>query len=78
VARGDFSTRTIARSTNPPKKHSQSKALLRAKTLSSTRILAPERVLAVELFDRKWKPGISSGGVAIEVARLRARALVTP
>jgi hypothetical protein len=78
VARGDFSTRTIARPTNPPKKDNKFKALQWAKSLSSHRILAPERVLAVELFDRSWKSGISSGGVAVEVGRLRARALVTP
>jgi hypothetical protein len=79
VARGDFSTRTIARSTNPPKKHSQSKALLRAKTLSSTRILAPADVIDAEVWGgREWQPAISSGGVAVEVGRLRARALVTP
>jgi hypothetical protein len=78
VARGDFSIRTIARPTNPPKKDNKFKALQWAKSLSSYRILAPERVLAVELFDRSWKSGISSGGVAVEVGRLRARALVTP
>ena len=73
-----FRPRTIARPTNPPKKDNKFKALQWAKSLSSYRILAPERVLAVELFDRSWKPGISSGGVAVEVGRLRARALVTP
>jgi hypothetical protein len=78
VARGDFSARTVARPTNPPKKDNKFKALQWAKSLSSHRILAPERVLAVELFDRSWKPGISSGRVAVEVGRLRARALVTP
>jgi hypothetical protein len=56
-------------------KGSKYNALQRAKTLSSHRILAPERVLAVELFDRSWKPGISSGGVAVEIGRLRARAI---
>jgi hypothetical protein len=55
----------------------ESNALQRAKTLSSRRILAPADVLAVEVFDRKWEPAVSSGGVAIEVARLRARALVS-
>src|SRR6266446_1687285 len=73
VARGDFSTRTIARPTNPPKKDNKFKALQRAKSLSSHSILAPERVLAVELFDRSWKPGISSGGVAVEIGRASCR-----
>jgi hypothetical protein len=73
-----FQPRTVARPTNPPKKDNKFKALQWAKSLSSHRILAPERVLAVELFDRSWKPGISSGRVAVEVGRLRARALVTP
>jgi hypothetical protein len=78
VARGDFSTRTIARPTNPPKKDNKFKALQRAKTLPSCRILAPERVLDTEVFARVWQPAVSSGGVVLEVSRLRARALVTP
>jgi hypothetical protein len=78
VARGDFSTHTTALPTPPEKNKNKLKVLQRVKTLSSHRILAPERVLAVELFDRSWKPGISSGGVAVEVGRLRARALVPP
>jgi hypothetical protein len=61
--------------TNAPKKHKQFRALPRAKTLSSIRIFGPADVLAVELFDRSWKPGISSGGVAIGVGRLRACSL---
>jgi hypothetical protein len=77
VARGDFSTRTIARPTNPPKKDNKFKALQWAKSLSSHRIFGPADVLAVEMFDRTWKSGISSGGVAVEIGRLRARALVT-
>jgi hypothetical protein len=81
VRRGDFSTPKLsdtALGTTLLQKGSKYNALQRAKTLSSHRILAPERVLAVELFDRSWKPGISSGGVAVEVGRLRARALVPP
>ena len=78
VARGDFSTRTIARPTNPPKKDNKFKALQLAKSLSSHRILAPAAVLAVEVFDRAWTPAVSSGGAAVEVSRLRARAWVTP
>jgi hypothetical protein len=77
VARGDFSTRTIARPTNPSKKDNKFKALQWAKSLSSHRIFGPADVLAVEMFDRTWKSGISSGGVAVEIGRLRARALVT-
>jgi hypothetical protein len=63
---------------NPPKKDNKLKALQRAKTLSTTRILAPAHVLAVEVFNRSWQPAISSGGVAIEVGRLRSGALVSP
>jgi hypothetical protein len=40
--------------------------------------LAPAHVLGVEVFSRTWQPAISSGGVAVEVGRLRTRALVTP
>jgi hypothetical protein len=59
------------------KKNNKLKALQRAKTLSSTCILAPGHVLAVEVFDRSWQPAISSSGVAIETSRLRPRALVS-
>jgi hypothetical protein len=77
VARGDFSTRTIARPTNPPKKDNKFKALQWAKTLSSHRVLAPAHVLACEVFGgRGWRHATSSGGVAVEVGHLRSRALV--
>lgn len=49
-----------------------------AKFLSSPPIYAPARVLDAELFAGAWKPAISTDGVAIEIARLRARALVSP
>ena len=75
VARGDFSTHTIALPTPPEKNKNKLKVLQRAKTLSSHRILAPAQVLAVE-FDRPWRQATSSGGVAIEIERLRKRALV--
>jgi hypothetical protein len=78
VARGDFSTRTIALPTTPKKLSNKFKVLQRAKRLSSIRILGPAHVIGVEVFDRSWKSVISSRGVAIEVGRLRARALVTP
>jgi hypothetical protein len=51
--------------------------LQRAKLLSSHGIVAPADVLAVEVFDRTWKAAVSSDGIAIEVSRLRARALVS-
>jgi hypothetical protein len=76
VARGDFSTHTFARPTNPPKKDRKFKALQRAKMLSSHRILAPAHVLGIEVFGRVWNPACS-GGVPIESSRLRARALVS-
>jgi hypothetical protein len=61
---------------NPPKKDKEFKVLQRAKTLSSRGIFGPAHVLAAEVFDRKWEPRVSSGGVVIEVGRLRQRALV--
>src|SRR5262245_15692234 len=76
VARGDFSTRTIARPTNPPKKDNKFKALQRAKSLSSHRIFGPADVLDAEVFNRHWQPAASSGGVMLQVSRVRARALV--
>jgi len=62
---------------NPSKKDKEFKALQRVKRQSTMRILGPAAVLESELFDRKWQPAVSSGGVAIEVSRLRARALVS-
>jgi hypothetical protein len=80
--RGRVRKAFLGRDTGAPaklqKKHNKLNALQRAKTLSSHRILAPAAVLAVEVFDRAWTPAVSSGGVAVEVGRLRARALVTP
>jgi hypothetical protein len=76
VARGDFSTRTTALPSSPLKKKIDFNALQRAKTLSSHRILAPAHVLAAEVFDRSWQSATSSDGVAIEIGRLRKRALV--
>jgi hypothetical protein len=76
VARGDFSTRTIARPTNPPKKDNKFKALQWAKSLSSYDIFGPEEVLAIEVFDRPWRRAISTDGVRSEISRLRARTLV--
>jgi len=61
----------------PPKKDNKLNALQRAKTVSSTCILGPADVLAIEVFDRVWDPATSSGGIAIEVSHLRTRALVS-
>jgi hypothetical protein len=55
---------------------SDNNALQRAKINSSTRILGPASVLAIEVFDRAWQSRTSSGGASIEVAQLRPRALV--
>jgi hypothetical protein len=55
---------------------SNNNALQRAKIHSSTRILGPASVLAIEVFGRAWQSRTSSGAVAIEVAQLRPRALV--
>jgi hypothetical protein len=77
VARGDFSTHTIARPTNPPKKDRKFKTLQRVKSLSSCRILGPARVLATEVFNRSWEGAVSSAGIAIQVSRIRPRSLVS-
>jgi hypothetical protein len=77
VDRGDFSTRIIALPTTPLKKQNKFKALQRAKTLSSHRILAPEQVLAIEVFGgRVWQHATSRDGVVVEIGRIRGRALV--
>jgi hypothetical protein len=55
----------------------ENNALQRAKQQSSIPILGPAAVLACELFDRKWQPTVSSGGVVIEVGCLRQRALAS-
>jgi hypothetical protein len=62
--------------TKRQKINSNNNALQRAKIQSSTRILGPASVLGIEVFGRAWQSRISSGGVAIEVAQLRPRALV--
>jgi hypothetical protein len=80
--RGRVRKALLGRDTGAPaklqKKHSKLKALQQAKTLSSNRIFGPADVLDAEVFDRAWTPAVSSGGVAVEVGRPRARALVTP
>jgi hypothetical protein len=62
--------------TIPPKKRNKFKALQRAKLLSSPRILAPARVLAIEVFGRVWQEATSSSGITIQTSRIRQRALV--
>jgi len=59
------------------KNDNKNNAVQRAKTLSSHRIYGPADVLAVEVFGRAWVPAVSSGGVPIEMGRLRAWALVS-
>jgi hypothetical protein len=58
------------------KNTNQFKTLQRAKTLSTHRIIGPAPVLDIEVFGRAWHPAVSSGGVAIELGRLRTRVLV--
>jgi hypothetical protein len=67
--------------TSAPTKHQKTlshlNALQRAKTQSSHRILAPAHVLAAEVFEaREWCAATSSSGVAVEIGRIRRRALV--
>jgi hypothetical protein len=76
VAHGDFSTHTTALPTTPEKNKNKFKALQRAKTLSSNRIFGPADVLDAEVFNGHWQPAASSGGVMLQVSRVRARALV--
>jgi len=54
---------------HPPKKMNQING-------AAASIAAPKHVIDAEVFGGNWVPAISSGGVAIEVRRLRARALV--
>lgn len=52
-------------------------ALQRAKIQSSTRILGPSSVIAIEVFGgRIWERLTSTAGIAIERAQLRPRALI--
>jgi hypothetical protein len=81
VRRGDFSTpkwSDTALGTTLLQKDSKYNALQRAKTLSSNRIFGPADVLDAEVFNRPWESATSSAGVAIEIGRLRHRALVAP
>jgi hypothetical protein len=78
VARGDFSTRTIARPTSPPKKERNFSPLQWAKTRSAARIIGPADVLAIEVLSgRTWQPAVSTDGVASEIASVRKRTLVS-
>ena len=55
----------------------ENNALQRAKIQSSTRILGPSNVVAVEVFGgRAWKPRTSADGVAFEIAQLHPRVLI--
>jgi hypothetical protein len=53
VARGDFSTRTTARPTSPPKKDRNLNALQWAKIRSTARISGPRRVIDAEVFGNR-------------------------
>jgi endogenous inhibitor of DNA gyrase (YacG/DUF329 family) len=75
-SRKAFLGRDTGAPTKCEKNHSVNNALQRAKIQSSTRILGPTSVLAIEVFGRAWQSGTSSSGVAIEVAQLRPRALI--
>ena len=80
VKRGDFSARRIggtALPTTPPKNARKFSALQRAKLQSSSGIIAQARVLDAEIFDRDWELVVSTGGVRLQVSRLRRRALVS-
>jgi len=79
VARGDFSGCTPALSTHPHQNGNEFNGLWGAKLVSSPSILAPSRILDVEIWgSRNWRETVSSGGVAIEVSRVRPRSLVSP
>jgi hypothetical protein len=73
--------RFLGRDTGAPTKHQKTssifKTLRRAKIQSSHPIFGPADVLALEMFDRPWKSATSSGGVAVEIGRLRARVLMS-
>jgi hypothetical protein len=59
--------------TNPPKNINEIKGAQLAE------IIAPKDIIDVEVWgSRRWQARTSSGGVAVEIGRLRARALVTP
>jgi hypothetical protein len=79
VRRGVFLRPPVADTalgTTPLKEANKFKALRRAKLLSSHRILAPKRVLAIEVFGRVWQHATSSDDVVVEIGRIRMRALV--
>ena len=59
-----------------PKKTSTISTLQKAVARSRVEIIAPADVLATEVFDRTWQAAVSSDGVALEVGKLRQRALV--
>jgi hypothetical protein len=76
-SRKAFLGRDTGAPTKHPKNYSNNNALRGAKIQSSTRIVGPTRVLAIEVFGHAWVLRTSSDGVTIEVAQLRPRALVS-
>jgi hypothetical protein len=46
------------------------------KVAVGAKIRGPGDVLAIEVFDRPWREATSSGGVVLQVSRVRARTLV--
>lgn len=76
-SRKAFLGRDIGAPTKRPKFSSNNNRLQAAKMRASTPIVGPTSVLTIEVFDRGWQSQTSSGGVAIEVAQLRPRALVS-
>src|SRR5262245_39726298 len=75
-SRKAFLGRDIRAPTKSQKIHSNNNTLQRPKIHSSTPILGPASVLAIEVFDRAWQSRISTGGAAIEVVQMRPRVLV--
>jgi hypothetical protein len=61
---------------NPPKRVNSFNVLRTPKTQSRLSQKLRRQVIETEIFGgREWQPGVSSGGVAYEVSRLRPRAL---
>src|SRR5262249_13059857 len=71
-----FLRRDTGAATKRTKNLNNLSALQAAKKRSRVEIVAPADVLTTEVFDRAWQAVTSSGGIPIEIGRLRPRALV--
>jgi hypothetical protein len=73
---GPGSARAIQNALRGKFAHEATQIVNEIKVAVGGKIRGPGDVLAIEVFGRPWRGATSSGGVALQVSRVRARALV--